>query len=230
VRIIWGIGGAVIALSGLGACMVRDPLVVYDAQTVASGAWVIERQADRVTGGPISSATVTSRQVSTSSIVFPPSANMQLACFKQDPTIRFGFQFKVGSTRNAELGYRFDDRPGRQVDARFLPGGRVVVIDDTADVVRFVNELGTAQLLYIRIRVLNGGRTSAEFPVVGAQAAIASALAACPVKSSASAKRTADRRAAGGAKPRAAADEEEPPSDGGSSDWLSRALSDALGE
>ena len=220
-RINSSIGAAVIALSALSACMGRDPLVVYDAQAVASGAWTIERQADRVTGGPISSATVMSRQVSTSSIVFPPSANMQLVCFKQEPAIRFGFQFKVGSTRNATVGYRFDQRPGREVDARFLPGGRVMVIDDGADVAQFVKELATAQLLYIRIRSMSGGRTSAEFPVVGAPAAIASALADCPVKG----QRTAQRRATSAA----AADEEEP-RHSGTWDWLGQALSDAVME
>jgi hypothetical protein len=58
-------------------------------------------------------------------------AELQLSCFKGSPIIRrLGFVVRVGSTRNSVLGYRFDDKPGREVEARFLQGHRTVVIED----------------------------------------------------------------------------------------------------
>jgi hypothetical protein len=48
-------------------------------------------------------------------------------------------------------------------------------------VAQFVNELATAELLYIRIRSLNSGRSTAEFRLNGAPAAIEAAYAGCPL-------------------------------------------------
>jgi len=48
-------------------------------------------------------------------------------------------------------------------------------------VARFANEMATSNVLYMHIRALNALRTSAEFPVDGAPAAIAAAYASCPL-------------------------------------------------
>jgi hypothetical protein len=55
-----------------------------------------------------------------------------------------------------------------------------VVIEDKPTVVQFIDEMKTSSGLYLRIRSLNAGRSSAEFKVDGATAAIDSALASCP--------------------------------------------------
>jgi hypothetical protein len=76
---------------------------------------------------------------------------------------------------------RFDERPGHDnVDARFLHEHRTVVIEDGAEIARFVDELATANNLLIRARSLNAGRTSAEFKIDGAPKAITAAFATCP--------------------------------------------------
>ena len=106
---------------------------------------------------------------------------MQLSCFKSQPVVIFAFQFKIGSTRNAEFGYRFDDRPGHQPRARFVDDYVKVIIEEPAEVAPFVNELATSRSLYVLIRSLNAGRTSAEFQLDGAPEAIKAALAGCPV-------------------------------------------------
>jgi hypothetical protein len=43
---------------------------------------------------------------------FPKNALLQLVCFKNEPIVRFALEVKIGSTRNSELGYRFDEKPG----------------------------------------------------------------------------------------------------------------------
>ena len=107
---------------------------------------------------------------------------LQLMCFKDQPAVRLSFEFKIGSTRNAQLGYRFDEKPGHEIDARFLNDFKTVVIEDKAEVARFVSELATSSQLYVRIRSLNPGRSSAEFQVAGAPAAIEAGFAGCPAK------------------------------------------------
>jgi hypothetical protein len=168
-----------VALS-LAACAARDPLVDGRPRVIAGTNWQIERAVDRITNAPVSSALMQTRTVANSSIAFPPPAAMQLTCFKGGPIVRFTFPFKVGSTRNAQLGYAFDKSPGREPDARFVEGAKNVVIEDTAEVARFTTELAGATTLYVRIRSLNAGRTSAEFAVAGAPPAIAAAYADCP--------------------------------------------------
>lgn len=163
----------------LAACA-RDALV--EGRTgVTSGKWAIERAIDRVTQAPVPSAFVLTRTVANSRILFPPPASLQLTCFKNKPIVRVEFQFKIGSTRNAQLGYAFDQIAGREPPVRFVDGFRVVIIEDDVEVARFAEGLRNATKVYIRIRALNAGRTSAEFETTGAPQAIAEAYQSCPL-------------------------------------------------
>ena len=165
----------------LGACTARDPYV-STSNTTSSGDWKIEKQADRITGNAIASALLWTRNSSHSGVDYGQPALLQLTCFERNPTIRFSFEFKIGSDKNSELGYRFDDKPGRDnVESRILLGYTVIVIDDKAAVAQFIDELVSSNVLYLRIRSLNSGRTTAEFRVAGAPAAVQAALAECPV-------------------------------------------------
>jgi hypothetical protein len=153
------------------ACSGRDPFV-SNAAAVPSGNWRIERAVDRITDAPLPSASVRTL-ASNSAEQFPQPASLQLTCFKDQPIVRFGFDFRVGSNRNSVLGYRFDENPGHELEnVRFLQDYKTVVIEEKADVAQFVSELATAKVLYVRIRSLNAGRTTAEFRLDGAQAAI----------------------------------------------------------
>lgn len=189
---------AVVPAILLSAC--ADPYVyVSPATAISSGSWKIEHQLDRVTGGPIDSAFVTTRVSSNSSTLFTQPASLQLGCFLEKPVAKFTFAFKVGTNLNSFLGYRFDDKPGHEIGARFVQGSSSVVIEEPSEVAQFVTELATSNQLYIRIRSYNGGRTTAEFKVDGAPAAIEAALKRCPVQQAAPAPRTASvpvRRAA----------------------------------
>lgn len=164
----------------LTACATRDPAVTM-AGAATVGNWRIERQVDRITGAPISSAYLPTRAVSNSAIAFPPPAQLQLTCFKDQPLIRLGFDFRVGSNRNSVLGYRFDQNPGREPHARFLQDFRTVVIEERDEVAQFVRELAASRVLYVRIRSLNTARSSAEFQLDGSHAAIEAGLAGCSV-------------------------------------------------
>jgi len=174
---------------GLGAC--ADPYVSTTANTISSGEWKIERQADRVTGNAIASALVRTRNSSHSGEDYAKPAQLQLTCFERNPVVRFSFEFKIGSDKNSAFGYRFDEKPGHDnVESRILLGYTVIVIDDKAAVAQFVDELVNSNTLYLRIRSLNGGRTTAEFRVGGAAAAVQAALAECPVTPPQGQKRT----------------------------------------
>jgi hypothetical protein len=177
VRALRLVPAIVLALSA-GGCA-RDSLV-STASAVPVGNWKVERQVDRITGAPLSSALLTTRSSSNTAVAFPQIATMQLLCFKSDPVVRIAFEFKVGSTQNSTLGYRFDDKPGHEIDARFIQDYKTVMIEDRAAVAQFVGELATSNALYVRIRSLNAGRSTAEFNLEGAPAAIEAALAGCP--------------------------------------------------
>ena len=130
---------------------------------------------------PISSALVTA-MASNTYVPFPQLSSMQLLCFIDKPVVNFKFQFKVGTNYNSFIGYRFDDKPGHEIGGQFIANAASVAIQEPAEVAQFVSELADSSVLYIRIRSFNAGRTTAEFKVDGARAAIASAYAGCPVK------------------------------------------------
>jgi hypothetical protein len=174
----------------LSACA-RDPYVSTTANTVSAGEWKIERQADRITGNAIASVLLRTRNSSHSDVDFAQPAQLQLTCFERNPVARFSFEFKIGSDKNSALGYRFDEKPGHDnVESRILLGYTVIVIDDKAAVAQFVDELVNSNTLYLRIRSLNGGRTTAEFRVGGAATAVQAAFAECPVTPPQGQKRT----------------------------------------
>ena len=171
---------AVMAVLVLSACAARDPFV-SNAAAVPSGNWRIERQVDRITGAPLSSAYVITKNSSNTLVGLPQPAQLNLLCFKDQPIVRMVFDFKVGSNKESVLGYRFDDKPGHEVEARFLQDFKTVVIEEKANVAQFVNELATSEVLYVRIRSLNSGRTTAEFRLNGGPAAIEAGFAGCPL-------------------------------------------------
>lgn len=79
------------------------------------------------------------------------------------------------------LGYRFDDKPGHEIEARFLQDYKTVVIEETPDVAQFMSELATSKDLFVRIRSLNAGRTAADFEVTGGQTAVDAISTQCPI-------------------------------------------------
>ena len=176
---------AVLALL-LCACA-RDSYVVAPVAAMPlsgnftrAGDWRIERQPDRVTGTPISSAILITRTSSSSQALISQPASMQLGCFLGKPVVTFSFTYKIGTNLNSFLGYRFDDKPGHEIGGRFVKDTNTAVIEEPAEVAQFVSELATSHSLYLRIRSINAGRTSAEFTVDGAPAAIEAALSNCP--------------------------------------------------
>jgi len=165
----------------LAACAGRDPVVSL-SETSPAGNWQIEKTIDRVTGQPISNAMLMSL-ASHSSQPFPHKSILQLQCFKSEPIVRVLFETKIGSSRNAEVGYRFDDKPGKDSAAvRFVDDSKSFVIEDRAELASFIPELTRSHVVYFRIRSFTSGRTSVEFKLDGAGAAVAAAYANCPLK------------------------------------------------
>lgn len=180
-RIVSSIAIAALAAS-VAACSTRDSSVFQnEANTTAAGNWRIERTPDRITGVPVPSAQLATTQSSNSAAPHSKPAVIQLTCFENRPIVRFSFEFKIGSDLNSVLGYRFDDRPGHDnVPSRVLLGYRVIVIEDSAAVAQFTDELSASKSLVVRIRSLNAGRTVADFQTDGGKAAIDAVLTNCP--------------------------------------------------
>jgi len=175
-----------LALLALAACA-RDPYV-SSVDTKTSGDWRIEQQTDRITGAPLASAMLTTRKVSNAAILFPEPVIMQLLCFRGQPAVLLRFPFKIGSNRNGEFGYRFDEKPGHEPTVRYVDDYKTVAIEDREVVRQFADEMANANVLYVRTRALNAMRSSAEFHVEGAAEAIAHAFASCPLTPGAPAK------------------------------------------
>jgi hypothetical protein len=170
----------VAAAAMLGGCLTSDP-PSYSTYAKA-GSWRIDRQVDRITAAPVAGASVNTQSSSNTSEIGSRPALLQLTCFENKPIAKLGFSFKIGADRNTTLGYRFDDKPGRDnVESRVLFGNQVIVIEDRAAVSQFVADLAGSSALYVRVRSLNGPRTSADFKVDGADAAIQAAYADCPL-------------------------------------------------
>ncbi len=178
-RVAWVFctGLASLALAG---CL-RDPAVT-SAGSVRSGAWWLATQTDRVTGETQPRATVTGL-ASNSYVDNPQPASLQMSCFDGKPLVRIGFEFKVGSDPNSVLGYRFDDKPGRDnvEGVRFLAMDRTVVIEEPAAVAQFVRDMRGSSTVYIRIRSITNGMSTVEFKIDGTEAAIDAAFRQCPV-------------------------------------------------
>ncbi len=161
---------------------VRGP-VVPAAAAAFSGDWQITAKTDSVTGRKVANILLQSSKTAHDGLYFAPKAVMQLGCLKGQPLIHLMFGFQIGSKADSEISYRFDDKPPREVDARILPGLKIAVIEDHAEVAQFFAELATANALYIVVSSLAKGRTSAEFHVSDAEPALDLISAVCPPKS-----------------------------------------------
>jgi hypothetical protein len=170
---------AVVLASGLGGCL-RDPYVA--GSPVTSSNWRIDRQTDRITAAPVSSSQLFTANGSHSGEPYAKPASIQLMCFENKPVVRFAFEFKIGSDKNTFMGYRFDDKPGRDnAESRVLYGQQMIVIEERAAVAQFVADMAGSSSLYVRIRSLTNGRTTAEFKLDGSDAAVQTAYADCPI-------------------------------------------------
>ena len=112
----------------LAACAGRDPYV--SGALGSAGEWGTEKHTDRITGAPMSNSYLATRKVSYGAILIPPPARLQLMCFKDQPAVLVSFDFKIGSTRNAEVAYRFDEKPGHEPHVRIIDDHKAVLIDD----------------------------------------------------------------------------------------------------
>ena len=174
-----------VALSGvllavvLAGC-VRDSFVSFEEET-RSGEWYISQQIDRVTGAILPNAVVFAPG-SNSNEEFAKVSSFQMTCMDGKPLVRFSFSFRIGNDRESVFGYRFDDRPGHiNVESRIIKDRQMIVIEEPAALATFVSEMPGSSRLYVRIRSLLGGRTSAEYPLEGSEAALKAAFGNCPM-------------------------------------------------
>ena len=171
--------GIVVAGALLGSCA-RDPYVTGEDE-VRSGGWFISKQIDPVTDAELPSSALFG-YASNSYVAFPKASQFQITCFDGRPLVRFTFAFKIGNDRESVFGYRFDDRPGHtNVESRIVKDRQIIVIEEPEALATFLRDLPGSRTLYIRIRSLLAGRTSAEYVLEGSGAAINAAFVDCPM-------------------------------------------------
>lgn len=166
----------------------RDPNVnsvgIRGDTSVSNGRWIIDRQIDRITGKPISYVSLRATRTDTdrqNNLIFVGrNLLLELTCFRDLPTARFAFNEFIGANSNSTLGWRFDDKPGKEVEARILRDNRTLIVDQPAEMRLFVDQLANSKTLYIRVVSLNDARNSAEFNVEGGAEAAKAAFANCP--------------------------------------------------
>jgi hypothetical protein len=173
----------------LGACGAGDATIHGILGPQSGNVWKVEQKTDQISGLPTATAWIRTLSTNNSKNGDISSTMLQLMCFKGNPIVRLNFGSRVGSNRNSTVGYRFDQKPGRDVDVTFLPDFKTIIIEEKADVEQFLNELAVSSLLLVRVSSLFAGRTTAEFALNGAPQAIEAAYAQCPVKPDKPAKR-----------------------------------------
>ena len=164
----------------VGACAGAVPI---SAAAQSTEAWKIDRKPDPITGAG-ANAWVLATRVTPRPGHLPRPAALQLLCFKNEPVVRLKFGVQVGANRSASLAYRFDEKPGREPKVRFLADRSTIVIEDKAEVAKFVADMAGSDALVVSVDSLIFGKTNAAFPVRGASTAIAAAFAQCPLAGS----------------------------------------------
>lgn len=179
-RQIIGMGFILKLVLGLAACASSNPDVT---QKLSSGEWKIEGRTDRVSDKPHFTASLVTRsrnaRVEHSDPMALQLATLQLGCFDNGPVVRVHFSHAVGSNRNSRLSYRFDQNPGRDAKVRILQDLKTIVIEDRDEVVRFTDEMRSANNLIVQVKSLNTAMSSVDFKVGGAPAAIDAVFAGC---------------------------------------------------
>jgi hypothetical protein len=170
--------GALALILALAGCIAHD--IASGDRIARAGNWRIEQQSDRVTGQQVASAFISAGRTTSSRVVFPQPALLQLTCFRGGPLAKFVFFTPLGADRNSTFSYRFDETPGHETEARFLQDHRTVVIEEPQSAALFLAGLANADTLYVRARSLNAASAGAEFKVTGAAEAAKQALAGCP--------------------------------------------------
>jgi hypothetical protein len=181
---------AVVAAVAVSGCLSHDRSLVKSRPDETSGSWRVEHEIDRITGRPITSATAITRVTNSGKPLYTFPAVVTLVCSRGRLYVQFEFGLRVGAERNSTIAYRVDSKPGDEVEATFIQDHRTVVVDDRKAVARFVEEVTAGSMLMVRVSSPVWGRTFGEFRIVGAAAAFAPLLEACPPGAGPSDRRT----------------------------------------
>lgn len=157
-----------------------DPVRTAVPDQPNTGQWKFEQRSDPVSGSQVTTAWLSISRYHFLSAKFY-EGELQLMCFKTRPVVRLAFNLRIGSDKTAALAYRFDENPGRYAKAKFFAREKFIVIDDRKEVADFVEQLQSAQSLFLRVTRLRAGSFTAKFPVHGGQHAVDAAFAECPV-------------------------------------------------
>lgn len=170
---------AAVAASLLAACATGDVSLTTAATPSKpdTGNWSLEPRKDPIAGH---GATIARLYVLLEGLYI---SELELSCFKGKPVVRLRFskRLKTGTDKTGSLAYRFDERPGRELKARFFARPHIILVEDKAEVARFVEEMADAELLQLRVHAITARPFTVKFTVRGAPYAIEAAYANCPL-------------------------------------------------
>ncbi|MBS7741438.1 MULTISPECIES: hypothetical protein [unclassified Chelatococcus] len=134
--------------------------------------WKIEQKQDEISGKVRTNISATTVKVDLTSHSGIHAAVLGLSCTKGAPSIMVYYDWPVGTTNNAAISYRFDDAPGVDVKNFRMMNLQAVVIDNKAEVSKFLSQLPTARTLYFRVSSPVAGQSNALFGVRGGSMAL----------------------------------------------------------
>lgn len=137
--------------------------------------WSFETKEDRITG-----KTSPSLSIAPSAARYNGRtgfASAAVTCSNKSPAVLFAFDFPVGATHNSVVGYRFDQKPGRQPTVQFLNTKAPVIIDEV-EAKKFLSDAKDSSSLYVKISS-PVGVSEVEFNTSGGNATISQFEQAC---------------------------------------------------
>ena len=145
----------------------------------SSGLWRVEPHTDRISGEQKIQAKLMTFKAAQDSRKRSIAAGILISCAAGKPYIAILFPGLVSSRVTADLAYRIDGNPGRNITATALLDRRGVYLANEQQVAEFLRQLGPSSTLFVRIASPRIGLSQAEFNTSGAAAAMNTALAKC---------------------------------------------------
>lgn len=168
---------ALAAISFIVGCVsAPSPTTLGSAPAYASAtSWRYSADVDRISGKTkpsLSLAPTTARYNGRTGF-----GSAAVICGEGKPSVMFVFDWPVGATHNSIVGYRFDQKPGREPAVEFF-NTKAPVINGAADAKTFLADAKNSSSLYVRVSS-PVGVSEIEFNTAGGNAAISQFEQSC---------------------------------------------------
>jgi hypothetical protein len=145
----------------------------------STGLWRVEPHTDRISGEQKTLAKLMTFKATQQSRQRSMTAGLMISCAGGKPYVAILFVGLVSSRATADMSYRFDSNPGRNLKATASSDRRGIHFTNEQHVAEFLRQLGPSSTLVVRVDSPRIGLSEAEFNTAGAAAAIDAALGKC---------------------------------------------------